>query len=70
MKIVLTLIICSLSTGECMPPYQWPSHFGSSYDCLMFGYKESIKKMEEIGREEVNKYGVFIRFHCTPGTTI
>ena len=31
----------------------------------MFGYEESIKKMKEIGREEVNKYGMYIKFYCT-----
>jgi hypothetical protein len=32
----------------------------------MFGYEESMKKMREIGREEVNKYNMYIRFTCTP----
>ena len=35
---------------------------------MQFGYKESHKKMEEIGRVEVNKHGIFIRFTCTPIT--
>jgi hypothetical protein len=53
-----------------MPPYQWPEHFNTSYDCMMFGYEESRRKMKEIGREEVNKYNVYIRFTCTPENTI
>jgi hypothetical protein len=53
-----------------MPPFQWPTTFDTQYDCLMFGYQESIRKMEEIGREEVNKYNMFIRFTCTPEATI
>ena len=44
--------------------------FNSQYDCLMFGYKESIVKMEELGRTDVNKYGMFIKFYCTPDNTI
>ena len=70
MKIILTLILCSLPQGECMNPYQWPSEFNSTYDCMIAGYEESIIKMEEIGREEVNKYKLFIRFTCTPENTI
>ena len=70
MKILLSLIICSQVAGTCMPPYQWPDTFRTQYDCLMFGYKESIKKMEEIGREEVNKYNMYIRFTCTPDQSI
>jgi len=53
-----------------MTPYQWPETFNTQYDCLMFGYEESIRKMKEIGREEVNKYNVFIRFTCTPDKSI
>ena len=47
-----------------MQPYQWPETFGSQYDCLMFGYKESIVKMEELGKTDVI-YGVQICVHCT-----
>ena len=70
MKILLSLIICSQVAGTCMPPFQWPDTFKTQYDCLMFGYEESIKKMEEIGREEVNKYNMYIRFTCTPENTV
>ena len=70
MKILLSLIICSQVAGTCMPPFQWPDTFKTQYDCLMFGYEESIRKMKEIGREEVNKYNVFIRFTCTPDKSI
>jgi len=68
MKIILTLFMCSISAGECLPPYEWPDRFRDSYDCMQFGYKESHRKMEEIGRLEVNKHGVYIRFVCTPVT--
>ena len=70
MKILLSLIICSQVAGTCMPPFQWPDTFKTQYDCLMFGYEESIRKMEEIGREEVNKYNIYIRFTCTPDNSI
>ena len=70
MKFLLSLIICSSVAGECMPPYEWPETFNSQYDCLMFGYEESIVKMKEIGRTDVNKYNMFIKFYCTPTDTI
>jgi hypothetical protein len=53
-----------------MPPFQWPDTFNTQYDCLMFGYEESIRKMEEIGRTEVNNYNMYIRFTCTPDKSI
>ena len=64
MKIIITLIMCSYTTGECMPPYQHPTKFTNMYDCLNFGYKEALRKSEEIGKEEVNKHGIYIRFAC------
>ena len=70
MKILLSLIICSSVAGDCMPPYEWPETFRTNYDCLMFGYEESMNKIKEIGREDVNKYGMFIKFYCEPINTI
>ena len=70
MKFILTLVMCSYASGTCMPPYEWPTTFNTQYDCMVFGYEESLKKMQEIGRTEVNKYNMYIRFTCTPETTI
>ena len=70
MKILMSLIICSSVAGECMPPFEWPETFRSKYDCLHFGYEEARKKLEEIGREDINKYGMYIKFTCTPVNTI
>jgi hypothetical protein len=70
MKFLLSLIICSSVAGDCMPPYDWQETFRTKYDCLTFGYEESLKKMKEVGREDVNKYGMYIKFYCTPVPTI
>jgi hypothetical protein len=70
MKILLSLIICSQVAGSCMEPYPWPETFNTQYDCMIFGYEESLKKMQEIGKTEVNKYNMYIRFTCTPEQTI
>ena len=70
MKILLTLVICSQVAGTCLEPYEWPDRFRTQYDCLLFGYEESLKKMKEIGREDVNKHGIYIKFTCTPEETI
>ena len=64
MKILMSLIICSSVAGDCMPPYPWPHTFKTQYDCLHFGYEESKRKLEEIGREDINKYGMYIKFTC------
>ena len=70
MKILLSLIICSQVANTCMPPYPWPQTFDTTYDCMIFGYEESLKKMEEIGRQEVNKHNIYIRFTCNPEESI
>ena len=70
MKILLTMIICSQVANACMDPYPWPETYDSQYDCLLFGYEESIVKMKEVGRTDVNKYGMFIKFYCTPENTV
>ena len=44
MKITLLLIICSQVAGTCLEPFEWPDQFNTQYDCLMFGYEESLKK--------------------------
>ena len=66
MKILLSLVICSQVAGTCLQPYEWPQRFDNQYDCLMFGYQESMNQMEHIGRDEINKHNMFIRFTCTP----
>ena len=70
MKFLLSLIICSQVAGTCMPAYEWPDKFDTSYDCMMFGYQESMNKMKEIGRDEINKHNMFVKFYCTPEKTI
>ena len=66
MKILLSLIICSQVAGTCLEPYPWPERFDTQYDCMVFGYEESLNKMQEIGRQDVNKHNIYIRFTCTP----
>ena len=31
---------------------------------MITGYNESLKKIKEIGPEEVNKYDMYIKFGC------
>ena len=70
MKFLLSMVICSQVAGTCLEPSPWPEVFNTQYDCLMFGYQESMVKMEELGRKDVNEYGMFIKFYCTKDTSI
>ena len=69
MKILLTLIICSYTSGTCLPPYQWSVQYDDMYDCFQAGYETSFKRMEMLGRDEVNKHQIYIRFTCVPAAT-
>ena len=64
MKIILILYLCSYVAGECLPAYKWDKEYSDMYDCMLAGYEESINKIEEIGKEEVNKYDMYIKFAC------
>ena len=64
MKFLLTLILCSYTENTCMPDYKWPDTFNSPYDCMIFGYEESIRKAKEIGPKDINEYGTIIKFYC------
>ena len=70
MKWVLVLVICSLESNSCMPPFKYPVQFDDGYDCMVTGYKESLSKIQEMGREDINKHQIYIKFGCTPQTTI
>jgi len=65
MKFILALILCSYTAGTCLPPYIYPTKFEDQYDCFIEGYKQSMIKMEEIGREDINEHEIYIRFICS-----
>jgi hypothetical protein len=84
-KFILLMVLCSgvaqneckviptkekLFDNTCLEPHVWPTTFNTQYDCLMYGYEESLNKMKEIGAEDVNKYNMFIKFNCTPSNII
>ena len=70
MKYTLSMLICSLVAGECMPPHSMPEKYNSIYDCLNAGYTESLKKSKEIGRQDVNQHKIYIRFICEENKVI
>ena len=66
MKVALAIVMCSLVYAECMPPYEFPERYRSHYECMIAGYEKSLSKMKEIGRTDINKDQVFIKFACYP----
>ena len=64
MKIFLTLLICSATSGTCLPPYTYEESYSSSYNCMMAGYNKALAKTIEIGRDNINKHKIFVKFIC------
>ena len=66
MEVALILYMCSAIQKTCLEPYVWPDRFYDQYGCMVAGYEESGKKIAEIGRKEVNKHDIYIKFECHP----
>ena len=66
MEFVLTMIICAVVNGKasCMPPMVFDETYIDGYNCMLDGYKKSHDKIIEIGKEDVNKFNIYIKFGC------
>ena len=66
MKYVLTMIICAFVEGKttCMPPLVVNENYSDGYSCMLDGYKKSYDKIVEVGRDDVNKFNIYIKFGC------
>jgi hypothetical protein len=64
MKILLTIIICSGVSDTCLQPFTFEPTYNSIYDCMVEGYTKALEKTIEIGKEEVNKHDIYIKFSC------
>ena len=66
MSFILTMMICSVINGktQCVPPITFKDKYLDAYDCMVDGYVKSQEKTIELGREDVNKYNIYIKFGC------
>jgi len=64
MKLILIMYVCSTVGNTCMPPLEITNNYIDMYSCTLDGYKKSVDMLEEIGREEVNKYDIYTKFIC------
>ena len=63
-KTALYMIICSVVAGECMAPVQMDEYYDDMYSCLNAGHQESIDKAKEIGKDDINQHGIYMKFIC------
>lgn len=64
MKFFLTILICSSVANTCIEPYTFVKPYDDSYQCLLDGYLKSYEKVKEIGKQEINQHGIFLKFEC------
>mgnify|MGYP003139833998 CR=1 FL=1 len=46
---MLLLMLCSTVENTCYKPVHYPDLFDDNYTCLIKGYNESIKQIQDIG---------------------
>ncbi len=66
MEYLLTMIMCAYIEGKttCMPPMRVDQIYTDGYSCMLDGYTKSYDKIIELGREDVNKFNIYIKFGC------
>ena len=64
MKIMLFMILCSSVANTCVQPIPIKTMYDNHYDCLIKGYENSLEKIKEIGKDDINKLGIYVKFEC------
>ena len=66
MEFVLTMIMCAYVEGKTtrMQPHRIDGTYTDGYSCMLDGYKKSYDKIVELGRDDVNKFSIYIKFGC------
>ena len=60
------MIICAFVEGKttCMLPLVVNENYADSYSCMLDGYTKAYDKIVEIGKDDVNKFNIYIKFGC------
>lgn len=61
------MILCSAVAEQCMEGFRH-SVYDTHYECMIAGHEESISKLNEVSKTEVNKNVIFIKFICANET--
>jgi len=69
MNFLLTMLICSSTVQgiTCLPPHTFDISYKDGYECMLDGYTKAYDKIVELGRDDVNKYNIYIKFGCNEG---
>jgi len=64
MKFVLMLSICSFVTGECKDPIRYQETFDTWKECAIVALDTSIKYLEAMDTDTVNKFKLSTQYTC------
>ena len=64
------LSVCSFVTGECKPPVKFAQTFNTWKDCAVVALDTSIKYLETMDTETVNKFQLSTQYSCRQQNTI
>ena len=66
MEFVLTMVMCAFVEGKttCMQPHSFEVKYTDAYSCMLDGYTRSYDKIVELGKDDVNKFNIYIKFGC------
>ena len=48
----------------CMQPHSFEDKYTDAYSCMLDGYTRSYDKIVELGKDDVNKFNIYIKFGC------
>ena len=65
MKYVLLIWLCSFLNGpDCIGPKEYPTMYGSWYECARDAQIESIKLLSQTGYKSVNENQIATKYTC------
>ena len=65
MKYILIIWVCSFLQGNaCLAPMEYPTTYGSWYECSRDAHIESAKLLSKMGYAYVNKYQIGTKYNC------
>ena len=47
-----------------MQPHSFEDKYTDAYSCMLDGYTRSYDKIVELGKDDVNKFNIYIKFGC------
>jgi hypothetical protein len=64
MKFILMLSVCSFVTGECKDPIRYQKTFDTWKECAIVALDTSIKYLEAMDTDTVNKFKLSTQYTC------